>query len=370
MKKIFLALFTMLFVSTAVFAQSDLQVLAVVNLNKSESITVKQLKKRVGNLEMISQQKLSVEDKKTLLNTMIDEKLIVQAAQKAGISIPDSVVNQNFEAQISQLMSQLLGAPTMLTEKQFDDFVKQQFNMTGDEFFKQQLGLTKADIKENLKTHLIMQQYVLMQKQQELTKIGPTPDEIKMFYQNNKSQFVQNDIAQMLRVDVKFGDDKKASKVKINELRNKVIDKKVTVENLISGGTVEGAGYIAQRALIEKSQAGLSMIGYPSMTLENFYKLLGQNIGYVSDIIETPDSYSFVSIIKKYDAKMLGLNDPITPENANTVYDYIRAGLTQQMVAQYLQDSIVAIAAELHTDKNVEMKKSGDALDKLLNWGE
>ena len=46
MKRFAIALFA-LFMSAAVFAQSDLQVLAVVKLNKNESITVKKLKTRV-----------------------------------------------------------------------------------------------------------------------------------------------------------------------------------------------------------------------------------------------------------------------------------------------------------------------------------
>ena len=43
MKRFAIALFTLL-MSAAVFAQSDLQVLAVVKLNKNEPITVKQIK--------------------------------------------------------------------------------------------------------------------------------------------------------------------------------------------------------------------------------------------------------------------------------------------------------------------------------------
>ena len=50
MKRFAIALFA-LFMSAAVFAQSDLQVLAVVKLNKNESITVKKLKTRVEMYE-------------------------------------------------------------------------------------------------------------------------------------------------------------------------------------------------------------------------------------------------------------------------------------------------------------------------------
>ena len=47
MKRFAIVCMMILTAAAAVFAQSDLQVLAVVKLNKNESITVKQLKTRV-----------------------------------------------------------------------------------------------------------------------------------------------------------------------------------------------------------------------------------------------------------------------------------------------------------------------------------
>ena len=46
MKKLVFSLMSLVLLSASVFAQSDLQPLAVVKLNKNESITVKQLKTR------------------------------------------------------------------------------------------------------------------------------------------------------------------------------------------------------------------------------------------------------------------------------------------------------------------------------------
>ena len=82
----------MLMVSAAsVFAQSDLQVLAVIKLNKSESITVKQLKTRVGVYEKQAGRVLTVDERKQTLDALISEKLINQAAhmhrQSAAVNI-------------------------------------------------------------------------------------------------------------------------------------------------------------------------------------------------------------------------------------------------------------------------------------------
>ena len=361
MKKIILALFTMLFAGVSVFAQSDLQVLAVVKYNKSESVTVKQLKKRVGYYEKQLNKKLSVDERKEVLNTLIEEKLVVQAAQKSGFAIPDSVINQYFEANLSQLV----GAP--VTEKQFEELVKSNFGLTVDEFFTQQLGLTKNEFKENLKTQLIMQQYVVSMNQAELQNIAPNDTDIRMFYESNKGSFIWNDMAKMLIVSAPKDGNGNAAKVKLNELRNKLKDKKITPEQLKIQSKADNSGFIAGEGIVEKSQRGSQMLG---ISMKDLLGLFSQNIGFVSDIIESSEGYSFISIIKKYDAKMLSLSDLMQPETTITVYDYIRAGLTQQLQGEFLQKALEDLAEELNTSANVDRKKTGASLDKLLDWGD
>ena len=78
---------------SAVFAQSNLQPLATIKLNKakSEVITIKVLKARCDVYKkQFNTQSFTLDQKKEILNNLIDEKLILQAAAKAGISITDS----------------------------------------------------------------------------------------------------------------------------------------------------------------------------------------------------------------------------------------------------------------------------------------
>ena len=105
------------------------------------------------------------------------------------------------------------------------------------------------------------------------------------------------------------------------------------------------------------------------MTLQNLIYLFGQKEGYVSDVEETTNDFRFISLIKKYDAKMLAIGDLVQPETTVTVYDYIRSSLTQQKQQQYLNSLGASMAKDLHTAENVEKKKTGAALDKLLDWG-
>ena len=363
MKKIILALSMLMAVAGMSFAQSsDLQVLAVVKYNKSESITVKQLKTRCDTYEKQLGQKLTLENKKEVLSSLIDEKLVLQAAAKAGISIPDSTVDQYF----IEAMSQSVGA--VVTEKQLNELLKTQKNTTLDAELQAQTGMNVTEYKAYLKNQLIAQQYVVQQKQAEIEKASvPTDSEIRAFYEGNKASFVWNDMVKLLAVGVPKGSNADAAKNKINELRNKYVDKKITKEQLIAQSQIDGSGYTAQEGLLPKTETGAAQIGLTYASILGLYEM---NIGYVSDVTEANDAYIFLALTDKYAAKLLTLSDIVSPDSTTTVYEYIRAGLAQQKAQTYLQEAASAVAAELRKPEYVEEKKTGAALDKLLNWGD
>ncbi len=361
MKKIALTLMILLLASVSVFAQNDLQVLAVVKYNKNESITVKQLKARCDIYQKQINRALTVDEKKTLLNTLIDEKLILQAAQKSGISIPDSYVDQYF----MQGMSQSLGVN--VTEKELAEVVKKTQGITLDELLVKQVGMNVSEYKNYLKNQLMMQQYVVKENQAELQKIAPTDEEIRMAYESNKSSFVWNDMIKVLLVIVEKGSDPDAAKLKLADLLNKYNDKKLTADQIAVQSEVEGSGYQAGEILVPKNEQSATGMG---MTFQNLLYLFSQDEGFNSDIQETDNDYRFVSIIKKYGAKMLAIGDIVQPETTVTVYDYIRSSLAQQKQMAYVQQAAQNMSKALNTSDNVEMKKSGAALDKLLSWGE
>ena len=215
MKKIIAVLSILLLTSFAVFAQSDLQVLAVVKLNKNESITLKQLKTRCDAYGKQIGRSLTVEERKQVLETIIDETLIVQAAIKAGASIPDSYVDEYF----TQTISQSLGVS--VTEKELEEVLKKQQGKTLDEVLVENLGMTKAEYKTYLKNQLIIQQYVAQKNQAEIQKVAATDEEIRLAYESNKSSFVWNDMATLFLVIVPKGNDPDAAKLKTTNYRTR-----------------------------------------------------------------------------------------------------------------------------------------------------
>ena len=362
MKKIISALSILLLTAGMCFAQSsDLQVLTIVKYNKSESITVKQLKSRCESYEKQLGQKLTLEQRKQVLTTIVDEKLVLQAAAKAGLSIPDSAVDQYF----LQAMSQIVGAP--VTEKQLNDLLKAQ-NTTLDAELLKATGMNVNEYKAYLKNQLIAQQYIVQQRQDQIqAAANPTDAEIRAFYEGNKASFVWNDMLRILVVGVNKGSNADTAKNKITELRNKYTDKKLTAQQIVAQSKIDGAGYSAEEGLLPKTEAGAAQIGLTYESILNFYEM---NVGYVSDITENGDAYIFFALTDKYSAKMLTLSDIVTPDVTTTVYEYIRQNLAQQKGQAYIQQAAQEVAAELRKPEYVEEKKTGAALDKLLNWGD
>lgn len=359
MKRFAIALFA-LFMSAAVFAQSDLQVLAVVKLNKNESITVKKLKTRVEMYEKQRGTALSVDDRKKVLDALIQEKLVLQAAQKAGITLTDSAVEQMFLQQVS---SQLLGRT--VTQSELEEVVKQETNLSLDDFMKQQIGMSVEEYKTYLKNQTIVQQYIMRQRENELKAVAATDEEIRSFYELNKSSFVWTDMMKLFLVVVPKSNDGEAARVKADDLYKKLKEKKLSSNQITVESKKENSGFQSGEILINKNQTSAQQLG---ISYTDLISLFSNEKDYISNVSEFDTHFQFYMIIKKYDAKLLGLSDVVQPDSTTTVYDYIRSSLGQQKVMQYFTIAAQEIAEGLDKEENVERKKTGDALTKLLTW--
>ena len=359
MKRFAIALFA-LFMSAAVFAQSDLQVLAVVKLNKNESITVKKLKTRVEMYEKQRGTALSVDDRKKVLDALIQEKLVLQAAQKAGVTLTDSAVEQMFLQQVS---SQLLGRT--VTQSELEEVVKQETNLSLDDFMKQQIGMSVEEYKTYLKNQTIVQQYIMRQRENELKAVAATDEEILSFYELNKSYFVWTDMMKLFLVVVPKSNDGEAARVKADDLYKKLKEKKLSSNQITVESKKENSGFQSGEILINKNQTSAQQLG---ISYTDLISLFSNEKDYISNVSEFDTHFQFYMIIKKYDAKLLGLSDVVQPDSTTTVYDYIRSSLGQQKVMQYFTIAAQEIAEGLDKEENVERKKTGDALTKLLTW--
>ena len=147
--KRFILTFCALLMGASLFAQADLQVLAVVKLNNNESITLKKLKTRVEAYQKQTGAALSVDDRKKVLDALIQEELVAQAAIKSGMTIPDSTIEEYFLQSVSQQIGR------RVTQQQFEELVQKQEKMTIDEYMKKQAGMSYSEYKNYMKNQLL-----------------------------------------------------------------------------------------------------------------------------------------------------------------------------------------------------------------------
>ena len=359
MNKRIITVFAAIFVSTAaLFAQTNLQPLATVKLNKAETITLKHLKDRCEVYKkQTSMSSFTIDQKKEILDSLINEKLILQAAAKMGMVITDT---QAYELYIQTLSSQV---GQTVTEADFTQLVKQQYNMSLDDFFQAQLGMSVEDYKVFLKNQYIAQQYIMTVKQNEFASLSATDEEIRAYYEMNKQSFYQNDIMKAFFVIVPKGNDANAAKKLAESLYNDVIAKKVTLDDLKIKMTDPKSGFQAGDMFISKNSQAATQLG---ITYQDLLKLFTRSVGNVSEVKDTSTDYQFNIIRALYPAKLLELSDIVQPESTTTVYEYIRSYVSQQKMSEYFNQATQEICDELRTSANYQMMKTGSALDTLL----
>jgi hypothetical protein len=344
----------------AAFAQNDQQPLATVKVSKTpEVIKVLDVRKKIELFEKQTGRKLTVDERRVVLDSLIDEKLVVQAAKQAGLNITDADVNRYFIESISQQFGQ------QVTEQQFAAVIKQKTGKTLDEYMLEEVGMNVAEYKNSLKNQLLAQQYIMQQKQQDIAKIIATDKDVRDFYDNNKSSFARNDMLKLFLVISQKGTDAAASKTRISGVMSEVKANPGTCETVakrLSSDTQMRAGDI----LIERRPEYAQRLG---ISPEKLGQLFSQNIGFVSDITETAGDFQFYMIRERFDAKMLRLDDEVEPGSGVTVYEYIRDNLTAQKRQQYFATTAIQeVVGALQKPENFTLAKKEDEIKKLLAW--
>jgi len=204
------------------FAQIDLQSVAIVRLTRSEPITVRQLRtelevlawqelaprlRRPPTAEEVSRTALSstIEQRRQVLDVMINERLALQAAERDRVTVADSELNQHIQ-QLRQQMAQGLGR--MPTDAEFATAIR---NETGQEL---------PAFRETLRRQAIVQRYMMSQKEHLFRNIPePTEAEIVNFYNLSRADFVRPDTVRFTMIQVPFGSDA-ASRTRAREVAN------------------------------------------------------------------------------------------------------------------------------------------------------
>ena len=322
---------------------------ATVKLVRLEAITAKQFRQKVEMLEERSKSTLSLEDRKKLLDLLVGEILVKQAAAQESIAVSQAELAARME-QAKKSGGLSLNLNRDLTDAEFKSLV-------------QQSGISWEEYSDQLQKALLQQKYVMQKKKAVFETVGqPAEADILDFYESNKTAFVAPDMVRFKHIYIdtrNLADKQEKDKAReraeeiSRELKNGAAFDELVVKysddktSRYKGGDF---GYLRRDDQARKQLLGKDFFEAPfRMKLNESSGVLQSNIGY-----------HVIRITEKNPFRLLALEDPIPPQNSSTVRQEIGAQLMLKKQADIYQQVLQDLLAELK--KKAEIKKFEDNL--------
>jgi parvulin-like peptidyl-prolyl isomerase len=323
-------------IAEAGFAQQgdNFKPAAQVNLVKTEQIMIKQFRDQLNAYQQARGRAPTPAEKRQILDGMIDEKLILQDAEKNKVIVSDAELNKYIDQLRSQLAQSLGHQPSDV-----------ELNTA----IREQTGMDLASYKEGLRKQMVFQKYLPFKKPDLAKSIKPpTEEEIAAFYNLHKAEIVRPDMVRCSMILVPFGTDsaaKNQAKAKADELVKTIGTNPSKFDEMLMLGKKNGYqggdfGYIPRTSSVQQVM-GDSFVNAA-------FKL---KQGEVSPVIETKRGYSIIKITESYEQKALSLDDVFQVGSDMTVREYIGNGLYQERQQEVVQKAIEDIVKELRKAK-------------------
>jgi parvulin-like peptidyl-prolyl isomerase len=364
MKRLLILFLLCVFTVGSVFAQIDLQPVAIVRLTRSEPITVRQLK---TELEKIAWQNLALNlgrnptsaeitrevekyglsERRQVLDVEINNRLALQAAERDRITISDNELNQQI-TQLKAVMAQSIGRQP--TDEEFAQAIKNE------------TGMELPAFRDNTKRQLITQKYLLSKKQDLLSSIKePTEQEVVAFYTLNKSSFVRPDTVRFSMIQVAYGPDaasRNRAKTLADSLNRDIGSNPSRFDEAVMKGQAPNAGYQAGDAgYLPRNPMGLQAAG------EDFINTaFSLRQGEVSKVIEGVRGYQIIKITEALPLKALEIDEIVEPGSRMTVRQFIVQTLVQQQQQEVLNRATQELVTELRAGNPFQI------MENNLNW--
>jgi peptidyl-prolyl cis-trans isomerase SurA len=351
MKRIFLLAAALLLATPIVFAQLIDKPVATVKLSKFEVISVKQFRKQIEDLEARTQNQLSMDDRRKLLDLLIGEMLISQAAAMENITVSQGEIDSRI-AIARQTGGLGLNLNRELTEQEFRQLL-------------QQSGLSWEEYIDQLKKAILQQKFVMEKKRALFEKIAPPKEaEIEDFYEANKTAFVAPDMVRFKHIyidtrNLASADEKNKARIRAEEI-SRELRNGATFDDLVvkysddKNSRYKGGdfGYLRR-----DDQARRQLLGK-----EFFEAPFKMNVGEISGVLQSNIGFHIIRVTEKIPFRLLALDDPIPPQNNSTVREQISAQLLQQKQAEYYQQALMDLLAELKKKAEIRI------FEENLSW--
>ncbi|MCL2808992.1 MAG: peptidylprolyl isomerase [Treponema sp.] len=323
--------FLLLLTAVFVYSQSDLQPAATVNLTRTEAITVRQLRTEVTRMERSANRVLTHEERLQVLDVMINERLVLQAAERDRVIVTDNEINQQLQQYRNAMAQQLNRQPT---DAEFAQAIERE------------TGLDLNAFREQLRRQGIAQKYLVSQKGEILNTMRmPTEEEIQAEFSLLRGNLVRPETVRFSMIMIPYGPDaasRQRARTLADNLVREINNDPAKFDEVASRSVAPNSGYQAGDAgYLPRNQQARQIVGQPFMDAA-----FSLRQGQVSRLIEGQQGFQIIKITESYAVRNLELNDIIQLGNRVTVREYIG----QAMLEQRQQAIITRASQELVTE--------------------
>ena len=332
MRKIIISI-VLVFSAAFILAAQDMAV-ATVRLEKTEPVSGQQLEKTIQAIEQQQGRSLSNEDKKAVLDQMIDQVLVIQAAEAdKNLQISDEEVEQAGMRLLSQQLQSMGAIPpgAQLTDKQqYKQVVEQQ-------------GISIEEYESTIRNQLLAEKFITSSDPASFQAIGPaSADELNAEYQRRVSEFVVSDSVWFNHIFFNIKDlspaDARAKYESAQEVHRRLMNTSVTFAELVASESEDN---------VSKGRGGLiGPVMKGDAVAEQLYgndfmsKLFTMNVGDVSDVMKSNVGYHILQITEKKAAQLLPKDDP---EVRSYLEQILYAAKYQQTFDEVTQKTIAGL---------------------------
>lgn len=387
--------------------QLDLQTVAKVTLTKTEVIFVKQLRLDVERRTKLQEMPPigDLELRRMVLDAMINERLVLQASERDGISLSNAEFDQRL-----QMIRSSAGRP--VTDQEFSEGIEKQYGMTFsvfqtylreellrqkyveqyitrtaekagsavsngeiekeiqqlrdemaaqagrqptteefNEFVKRQ-GMDITTLREQIRKQLMVQNYLIS-----LAGGPPSEEDILSMYNRNKARFIRPDTISFDWIRIPFGANAEA-KTRAQSQADALardINGKASVFNEKSA-IAEAANNSGSARYIQLSAEDPRIQQVFGMGFIDKAMPLEENA--VSGVIETPQGFYIIKITRKYRQANLGLDDIYRWGAPTTVREVINSQLMQRVLNNGAGTVTSNLAQEIRAQGTVEINEN------------
>ena len=322
MKRI--ALCTLIFTMSAMlgFSQANLQPAAVVNLIRSVPINVGQLRTEVEGIERVLGRTLTQAERLEVLDGMINEQLVLQAAERDRITVTDNEVTQ----QVNQLRTQMA-----------QQIGRQPSDAEFSQAIREQTGLEMRAFQEQLKRQLTMQRYIMDRTETQRNAIArPTEAEIQRTFNRERDNLRVPETVGISAIQVPFGADAAArtrARTLADSLAREIGNNAANFTRVSTRAQQANSGFQFGSQRVPNNNEARAALG------QTFFDAIFRlDLDQVSGVIEGPNGFYIVRVTSKTVPQEFNMDDvlPGGTRVRDHIAEFIMAERQQAIVAQMI----------------------------------